>query len=201
MVTISKLKQQAEYVAMLLSSKIAEVQAIANPVPLSRVSTLSPLLLPPICSAPLPGILAPFPEKAQKRKKVLFHYSRHLRLISLLGLSLFGLDHSLPPTNVDVGVDCEGWTCWVRDGGTGMGKNALAGIEGRYVTSKAYDHDSLNVLSTFRFCGEALASVMDLCYLEISSTWMAVLRETWSVILKVTPPGTWSPLFLTYSRG
>ncbi len=34
--------------------------------------------------------------------------------------------------HVDVGVDCEGWTCWVRDDGTGMGKDALAGIEGRY---------------------------------------------------------------------
>ncbi|KAK0243083.1 hypothetical protein EDD85DRAFT_919109 [Armillaria nabsnona] len=85
--------------------------------------------------------------------------------------------------HVDVGVDCEGWTCWVRDDGTGMGKDALAGIEGRYVTSKAYDPDSLNVLSTFGFRGEALASASDLCCLEISSR-TAVSRETWSVILK-----------------
>ncbi|PBL02872.1 hypothetical protein ARMGADRAFT_1042474 [Armillaria gallica] len=85
--------------------------------------------------------------------------------------------------HVDVGVDCEGWTCWVRDDGTGMGKDALAGIEGRYVTSKAYDPDSLNVLSTFGFRGEALASAADLCCLEISSR-TAVSRETWSVILK-----------------
>ncbi|PBK81220.1 hypothetical protein ARMGADRAFT_1039503 [Armillaria gallica] len=50
---------------------------------------------------------------------------------------------------------------------------------------KAYNPDSLNVLLTFRFHGEALASAADLCYLEISSTWMAMLRETWSVILKL----------------
>lgn len=71
----------------------------------------------------------------------------------------------------------------MRDDGTGMGKDALAGIEGRYVTSKAYDPDSLNVLSTFGFRGEALASAADLCCLEISSR-TAVSRETWSVILK-----------------
>ncbi|KAK0230467.1 hypothetical protein IW262DRAFT_1262967 [Armillaria fumosa] len=85
--------------------------------------------------------------------------------------------------HVDVGVDCEGWTCWVRDDGPGMGKDALAGVEGRYVTSKAYDPDSLNALSTFGFRGEALASAADLCCLEISSR-TAVSRETWSVILK-----------------
>ncbi|KAK0206843.1 hypothetical protein DFS33DRAFT_1317462 [Desarmillaria ectypa] len=85
--------------------------------------------------------------------------------------------------HIDVGVDCEGWTCWVRDDGTGMGKDALASIEGRYATSKAYDPDSLNVLSTFGFRGEALASAADLCCLEISSR-TVVSRETWSVILK-----------------
>ncbi|KAK0491323.1 hypothetical protein IW261DRAFT_81628 [Armillaria novae-zelandiae] len=85
--------------------------------------------------------------------------------------------------HVDVGVDCEGWTCWVRDDGVGMSKDALAGTEGRYVTSKAYDPDSLNVLSTFGFRGEALASAADLCCLEISSR-TVVSRETWSVILK-----------------
>ncbi|KAG7447478.1 uncharacterized protein BT62DRAFT_776682 [Guyanagaster necrorhizus] len=81
--------------------------------------------------------------------------------------------------HVDIGVDCEGWTCWVRDDGPGMSKDALASIEGRY----AYDPESLNVLSTFGFRGEALASAADLCCLEISSR-TAVSRETWSVILK-----------------
>ncbi|KAK0461814.1 uncharacterized protein EV420DRAFT_1305145 [Desarmillaria tabescens] len=85
--------------------------------------------------------------------------------------------------HVDVGVDCDGWTCWVRDDGTGMSKDALTAIEERYATSKAYDPDSLNVLSTFGFRGEALASAADLCCLEISSR-TAVSRETWSVILK-----------------
>ncbi|KAK0190644.1 hypothetical protein F5146DRAFT_930734 [Armillaria mellea] len=85
--------------------------------------------------------------------------------------------------HVDVGIDCDGWTCWVRDDGTGMGKDALTGIEGRYVTSKAYDLDSLDVLSTFGFRGEALASAADMCCLEISSR-SAGSKETWSVILK-----------------
>lgn len=35
---------------------------------------------------------------------------------------------------VDVGVDCEEWTCWVRDDGKGMSKQDLTALEeaGRY---------------------------------------------------------------------
>ncbi len=36
--------------------------------------------------------------------------------------------------HVDVGVDCGGWTCWVRDDGAGMSKSDLEAFEcaGRY---------------------------------------------------------------------
>lgn len=35
---------------------------------------------------------------------------------------------------VDVGVDCEEWSCWVRDNGVGMSKSDLTAFEqaGRY---------------------------------------------------------------------
>ena len=32
--------------------------------------------------------------------------------------------------HVDVGVDCEEWTCWVRDDGVGISKDALDVIGG-----------------------------------------------------------------------
>lgn len=37
-------------------------------------------------------------------------------------------------THVDVGVDCEAWSCWVRDDGAGMSKIDLEAFErgGRY---------------------------------------------------------------------
>ncbi|KAG6854335.1 hypothetical protein C0991_007840 [Blastosporella zonata] len=40
-------------------------------------------------------------------------------------------------TNIEVGVDCEEWTCWVRDDGSGITKDGLLLLasgpeEGRY---------------------------------------------------------------------
>ncbi|KIM91200.1 hypothetical protein PILCRDRAFT_1386 [Piloderma croceum F 1598] len=85
---------------------------------------------------------------------------------------------------VDIGVDCEEWSCWVRDNGVGMSKEGMTVLgEGRYGTSKAYDPVSLNNVSTFGFRGEALASIADLCCLEISSR-TARSRESWSLIIK-----------------
>ncbi|KAH9948429.1 hypothetical protein B0H21DRAFT_244966 [Amylocystis lapponica] len=89
---------------------------------------------------------------------------------------------------VDIGVDCEEWTCWVRDDGAGIPRDGLAllarGSEaGRYGTSKAYTPVSLEQVSTFGFRGEALASAADLSCLEISSR-TARSRESWSVILR-----------------
>ncbi|KAJ7437811.1 hypothetical protein B0H11DRAFT_1829727 [Mycena galericulata] len=89
---------------------------------------------------------------------------------------------------IDIGVDCEEWTCWVRDDGSGMSKDGMdiiaRGLEaGRYGTSKAYAPDSLDGLSTFGFRGEALASCADICCLEITSR-TARSRQTWSVIVK-----------------
>ncbi|KAJ7741084.1 hypothetical protein B0H16DRAFT_1565880 [Mycena metata] len=89
---------------------------------------------------------------------------------------------------IDIGVDCEEWTCWVRDDGSGMSKDGMdilgTGLEaGRYGTSKAYAPDSLDDLSTFGFRGEALASCADICCLEISSR-TARSRQSWSVIVK-----------------
>ncbi|KAG6910981.1 hypothetical protein DXG01_006035 [Tephrocybe rancida] len=42
-------------------------------------------------------------------------------------------------TNIDIGVDCEEWTCWVRDDGGGINKDGLLLLasgseEGRYGT-------------------------------------------------------------------
>lgn len=76
---------------------------------------------------------------------------------------------------IDVGVDCEDWSCWVRDDGTGMSRSDLTAFEsaGRYGasvtvlftlytglpvsaigTSKAYSAESLGEVSTFGFRGE-----------------------------------------------
>ncbi|KAJ6572598.1 hypothetical protein B0H10DRAFT_2237504 [Mycena sp. CBHHK59/15] len=89
---------------------------------------------------------------------------------------------------IDIGVDCETWSCWVRDDGAGMSRDGMdilaRGLEdGRYGTSKAYAPDSLHDLSTFGFRGEALASCADICCLEIASR-ATRSRETWSVIIK-----------------
>lgn len=79
--------------------------------------------------------------------------------------------------NIQVGIDCEEWTCWVRDDGSGMTKEDMKVIgtdseDRRYGkgsnselyykahsfsflgSSKAYSPDSLNALSTFGFRGE-----------------------------------------------
>lgn len=91
-------------------------------------------------------------------------------------------------SQIDIGVDCEEWSCWVRDNGAGISKAGLTMIgkgseEGRYNTSKAYTPASLDSVSTFGFRGEALSSMAELCCLEISSrtSWSS---ESWSVILK-----------------
>ncbi|KAJ8086935.1 DNA mismatch repair protein [Marasmius tenuissimus] len=87
--------------------------------------------------------------------------------------------------NIEVGVDCEEWMCWVMDDGHGISKDGLSLLSsaGRYGSSKAYDPDTLNVLSTFGFRGEALASAADLGCLEISSR-TSRSKETWSLIVK-----------------
>jgi DNA mismatch repair protein MLH3 len=81
-------------------------------------------------------------------------------------------------SQVDIGVDCEEWSCWVRDNGAGISKAGLTMIgkgseEGRYSesyikvfrhvaqpvnadTSKAYTPASLASVSTFGFRGEGL---------------------------------------------
>ncbi|TFK85447.1 hypothetical protein K466DRAFT_494735 [Polyporus arcularius HHB13444] len=89
---------------------------------------------------------------------------------------------------IDVSLDPEEWECWVRDDGAGIPRDGLAllagGAEtGRYGTSKAYTPASLNEVTTFGFRGEALASVADLCCLEVCSR-TKHSSENWSVILK-----------------
>ncbi|KAI6135072.1 hypothetical protein EV401DRAFT_2052575 [Pisolithus croceorrhizus] len=91
-------------------------------------------------------------------------------------------------SHIDVGVDCEDWSCWVRDDGSGFAKDDLAQIakgpeDGRYMSSKACSTASLESVSTFGFRGEALASMADLCCLEISSRTTRA-RESWSIIMK-----------------
>ncbi|KAG1847261.1 hypothetical protein C8R48DRAFT_615782 [Suillus tomentosus] len=91
-------------------------------------------------------------------------------------------------SQVDIGVDCEEWSCWVRDNGAEISKAGLTMIgkgseEGRYNMSKAYTPASLDSVSTFGFRGEALSSMAELCCLEISSR-TSQSRESWSVILK-----------------
>lgn len=82
--------------------------------------------------------------------------------------------------NVDVGVDVEGWECWVRDDGCGISRLDLGKLEGRYsewpqevqtesrrrinapfsVTSKAYEPHSLKEVSMFGFRGEGMAPAL-----------------------------------------
>ncbi|KAF9498626.1 hypothetical protein BDN71DRAFT_1385419 [Pleurotus eryngii] len=89
---------------------------------------------------------------------------------------------------ISIGVNCDEWSCWVTDDGSGIGKDGLAALgkdseHGRYNTSKAYSMDSLGGVSTFGFRGEALASAADLACLEISSR-TAKSKQSWSIILK-----------------
>ncbi|TFK68180.1 hypothetical protein BDN72DRAFT_898304 [Pluteus cervinus] len=90
--------------------------------------------------------------------------------------------------SIEVGVDCEEWTCWIKDDGCGISKAGLELLgsgseEGRYGTSKAYNSRLSNAASTFGFRGEALASAGDVCCIEIASRTVNS-RETWSVISK-----------------
>ncbi|KAF7792853.1 hypothetical protein EIP86_003954 [Pleurotus ostreatoroseus] len=57
---------------------------------------------------------------------------------------------------IELGVDCEEWSCWVRDDGCGMSKSELTSLidTGRYSTSKAYTPASLEEVNTFGFRGE-----------------------------------------------
>lgn len=75
-------------------------------------------------------------------------------------------------SQIDIGVDCEDWSCWVRDNGHGISKADLVALQsaeryGMYRcfpvcqsklnaagTSKAYSIDSLGEVSTFGFRGE-----------------------------------------------
>ncbi|KAF8559172.1 hypothetical protein OG21DRAFT_1403956 [Imleria badia] len=91
-------------------------------------------------------------------------------------------------SQIDIGVDCTEWSCWVMDNGAGFMKDGLHKVgqdseRGRYNSSKAYTPASLETVSTFGFRGEALASMADLSCLEISSR-TAKSRESWSVIVK-----------------
>ncbi|KLO15914.1 hypothetical protein SCHPADRAFT_938373 [Schizopora paradoxa] len=91
-------------------------------------------------------------------------------------------------SQVDIGVNYEEWSCWVRDDGSGFRKDDLCALAGgfevgRYTTSKAYNPTSLDEVSTFGFRGEALSSMADLCLLEICSR-TARAKETTSLIQK-----------------
>ena len=79
---------------------------------------------------------------------------------------------------VEVGVDCAGWACWVRDDGGGIGREGMGVLlggggggsagrgdkgereGGRYATSKAYALESLDGLATFGFRGEGARSAL-----------------------------------------
>ncbi|KAI9574792.1 hypothetical protein HD554DRAFT_2050106 [Boletus coccyginus] len=91
-------------------------------------------------------------------------------------------------SQIDIGVDCAEWSCWVMDNGSGFTKDGLQKVgqdleRGRYNSSKAYTPASLETTSTFGFRGEALASMADLSCLEISSR-TAKSRESWTIIVK-----------------
>ncbi|KDQ08852.1 hypothetical protein BOTBODRAFT_148476 [Botryobasidium botryosum FD-172 SS1] len=111
-------------------------------------------------------------------------------LVSLPQIILELVENSLDAgaNRIDIGVDLQGWACWVRDDGTGMTREDMSNLgkgslEARYGTSKVYSPISLEAVSTFGFRGEALASAADLSCLEIC-TRTANDRDTWSVILK-----------------
>ncbi|TDL29827.1 hypothetical protein BD410DRAFT_811341 [Rickenella mellea] len=87
--------------------------------------------------------------------------------------------------HIDIGINFEEWSGWVRDDGVGISKDGLdvIGNAGRYATSKAYAPSSLDEISTFGFRGEALASAADISCIEISSRTFRS-KECWSIIFK-----------------
>ncbi|TBU47222.1 hypothetical protein BD309DRAFT_856433 [Dichomitus squalens] len=90
--------------------------------------------------------------------------------------------------NIEISIDPEDWECWVRDDGTGISRDGLAVLAsgpeaGRYGTSKACNTASLDEVDSFGFRGEALASIANLCCLEITSR-TRESSESWTIILK-----------------
>ncbi|KAH7105604.1 hypothetical protein BKA62DRAFT_690292 [Auriculariales sp. MPI-PUGE-AT-0066] len=87
-------------------------------------------------------------------------------------------------SRVDVTLDVDAWSCNVRDDGPGIPHDLLAGVgSSRYHTSKTYSSSELGDTNTFGFRGEALASIGDLCCLEIASR-VPGGSEPWSTIVK-----------------
>ncbi|KAG8959808.1 hypothetical protein FRC03_007474 [Tulasnella sp. 419] len=84
--------------------------------------------------------------------------------------------------HIEVGVNPDEWTCWVKDNGTGISRENMALI-GRYATSKSYESYATGEGPTFGFRGEALASASDVSCIEISSR-TASQRETWTSIIQ-----------------
>ncbi|KAF9238762.1 hypothetical protein BU15DRAFT_88220 [Melanogaster broomeanus] len=85
-------------------------------------------------------------------------------------------------SQIDIGVDCGEWSCWVMDNGSGFTKDGLSKIgqdseHGRTMKPVAHIH-----IST-----AALSSMADMCCLEISSR-TTRSRESWSVIVKAGKP-------------
>ncbi|EJD53641.1 hypothetical protein AURDEDRAFT_53673 [Auricularia subglabra TFB-10046 SS5] len=86
-------------------------------------------------------------------------------------------------SQLDVSLDADGWSCTVRDNGAGVPRASLSSLAQRYNTSKTYSPSSSSSPSSFGFRGEALASVADVCVLELATRTKAD-NDCWSIVLK-----------------
>ena len=152
-----------------------------------------------------PKEIAPLPPRTRSFLRSTVILSSLVQVVSEL------IQNSLDASarTIQVAIDCDEWSCWVQDDGTGFTIDDLESLANnskadsmRYSTSKVSGGDH----TSFGFRGEgephvliardpgltlnigrpisALASIADLSVLEISSR-TAKARQSWSVIAKV----------------
>ena len=150
-----------------------------------------------------PGEIAPLPSRTRSILRSTVILTSLVQVVSEL------IQNSLDANarSIQVGIDCDEWSCWVQDDGTGLTIDDLESLANnckadsmRYSTSKVSGGDH----TSFGFRGEgeprshigrvgriaelsliiALASIADLSVLEISSRTVRA-RQSWSTILKV----------------
>lgn len=81
--------------------------------------------------APMSNLLRPLARLSQPTRARL-RSSQILTTLAQIVSELVQNSLDAGAKHVDVGIDAEGWECWVRDDGCGVSRENLGKLEGRY---------------------------------------------------------------------